>query len=64
MPKVTLKKKINKFSPDEVSVRVGWFISLKELADKYEKYPTPANLACLLGYISSAECIIKTMYGR
>lgn len=58
----TLKESTQlKFSSDEVLVRVGWFISLKQIADKFEKKPTEVNKATLLGYISSAESIIKTL---
>ena len=54
-------EKINRFSPDEVLVRIGWFASLKEIADKFEKNPTDLNKMMLLGFISSAEFIIKNL---
>ena len=59
--KITLKKTINRFNVDEVIVYKGWFVRLKEIADKFEKNPTDLNKAMLLGYISSAEFIIKSL---
>lgn len=44
----TQRKKQLKFSSDEVLVRVAWFISLKQIADKFEKNPTETNKATLL----------------
>ena len=61
MPTIKLTKKINKFSSDEVIVLAGWFVSLKNIADKFEKKPTEENKAMLLGYISSAEFIVKNL---
>lgn len=61
MPKIILKKKIKKSelcSPDEVIVLKGWFRSLYQYAQRYEKDPTPQNRALLFGYISSAEFIV------
>ena len=59
--KVKLKRKINKFTTDEVLVRKGWFVGLKEIADKYEKNPTALNKMTLLGFISSAEFIVNNL---
>lgn len=56
-----MEKKITKFDYDEVLVRKGWFIRLKEIADKFEKNPTDTNKSMLLGFISSAEFIINNL---
>jgi len=59
--KIVLKKKLTKFSNDQVLVQKGWFIGLKEIADKFEKKPTDLNRMILLGFISSAEFIIENL---
>jgi hypothetical protein len=52
---------MNKNSPEEVLVRVGWFVSLQNAADRFEKKPTEENKQMLLGYISSAKEIVKNL---
>jgi hypothetical protein len=59
-----LKKRITKraiCSPDEVIVMKGWFERLYQVAQKFEQNPSPVNKSMLLGYISSAEFIVKNL---
>ena len=56
-----MKKIITKSSNDEVLIRAGWFVGLKELADRYLKDASLANRAMLLGYIASTEYIINIL---
>jgi hypothetical protein len=53
--------KLTKNSSEEVLIRVGWFVSLKSIADRYEKKPTKENLSMLLGFISSAEFVVNNL---
>jgi hypothetical protein len=62
--KPILNKKIKKtdtYNPEEVVVMKGWFSGLYRIAQKYEKNPTDFNRALLMGYISSAQFIIKNL---
>lgn len=61
MQKIILKKKLTKFTADEVLVRKGWFVSLQNVAQKFEKNPTIENKAMLLGYITSAKFIVENL---
>ena len=52
-------KKLSKNNSDQITIRRGWFASLKQHADRYEKKPTKENKQILLGFIDSAEFIVK-----
>jgi len=48
-------------SEQEIKINKDWFDRLIDLRDKYQKEPNEYNLALLIGYIGSADFIIKNL---